>query len=30
MSVAFERFCLIGSFEDPTAVEFYTCMGVAG
>ena len=30
MSMALERFCLMVSFENPTAVELLTCMGVAG
>ena len=29
MSMAFERFCLMVSFANPTAVELSTCMGVA-
>ena len=30
MSMALERFCLMVSFANPTAVELSTCMGVSG
>ena len=30
MSIAFDRFCLILLFENPTAVVLSTCMGVEG
>ena len=30
MSIAFDRFCLIVSFTNPTAVVLSTCMGVGG
>ena len=30
MSMALERFCLMVSLANPTAVELSACMGVAG